>query len=281
MADVQWIKIATQIFDNRKIKQIEKMPEGDAIIVVWFKLLCLAGTCNKNGMIYLTDEIPYTEDMLAAEFRMEQRINVLKLALKIFEHFKMIEIIDDVFNISSWDKYQNIEGLEKIREQNRIRQARYKENQKLLQDNVTNNVIGNAEVTQSNATDKEIELDKDIDKEKNKKKDLLFFPNDEKLNQTFLDFIDMRKSIKAKMTDRAITLMINKINKLDAETAIKMLEQSIMNSWKDIYSLKEDKQTQPSKQQSKRNQFNQFPQREYTSQDFTETEKKLINRGFG
>jgi predicted phage replisome organizer len=59
MADVKWIKIATEVFDNRKIKQIERMPEGDAIIVVWFKLLCLAGTSNKNGMIFLTDEIPY------------------------------------------------------------------------------------------------------------------------------------------------------------------------------------------------------------------------------
>jgi predicted phage replisome organizer len=111
MADVQWIKIATQIFDNRKIKQIEKMPEGDAIIVVWFKLLCLAGTSNKNGMIFFTDEIPYTEEMLATEFGMEQqqRFNVLRLALNTFERFKMIEIIDNIFYISSWEKYQNID----------------------------------------------------------------------------------------------------------------------------------------------------------------------------
>ena len=42
-AEVKWIKITTDIFDNRKIKIIEKMPDGYAIIVAWVKLLCLAG----------------------------------------------------------------------------------------------------------------------------------------------------------------------------------------------------------------------------------------------
>jgi predicted phage replisome organizer len=88
------------------------MPEGDAIIVVWFKLLCLAGTSNKNGMIFFTDEIPYTEEMLATEFGMEQqqRFNVLRLALNTFERFKMIEIIDNIFYISSWEKIPEYTG---------------------------------------------------------------------------------------------------------------------------------------------------------------------------
>ena len=60
MADVKWIKIATDIFDNRKIKQIEAMPKGEAIIVIWIKLICLAGAINDGGRIYFTDDIPYT-----------------------------------------------------------------------------------------------------------------------------------------------------------------------------------------------------------------------------
>lgn len=67
-----------------------------------------------------------------------------------------------------------------------------------------------------------------------------YFPNDEKLNNVFLDFIDMRRKIKSPMTDRAITTMLNKLIKLDNETAIRMLEQSILNNWKDIYPLKEN-----------------------------------------
>lgn len=148
MADVKWIKIATEIFDNRKIKQIEKMPEGDAIIVVWFKLLCLAGNINDGGMIYFTKEMPYTEEMLSVEFN--RPIQTIRLAITTFERFGMIEVVDDVFYISSWDKYQNVEGLERIREQTRKRVAKYREN-KLIEDS---NATCNVTVTQGNATDK-------------------------------------------------------------------------------------------------------------------------------
>ena len=162
MADVKWIKVATKVFDNRKIRQIEKMPEGDTIIVIWFKLLCLAGNINDNGMIYFTEEMPYTDEMLATEFNRPTQI--IKLALNVFQKFKMIELIDDVLYISSWEKYQNIEGLEKIREQTKKRVAKHRELKALEECNVTSNVT----VTQGNATDIELELDidKDIDKDK-------------------------------------------------------------------------------------------------------------------
>ena len=82
MADVKWIKVATDIFDNRKIKQIEIMPEGDSIIVIWIKLLCLAGSINDRGQIYLTQEIPYTDQMLATQFG--RPLPIVKLALKVY-----------------------------------------------------------------------------------------------------------------------------------------------------------------------------------------------------
>lgn len=144
MAEVKWVKIVTDIFDNRKIKQIESLPEGDTIIVIWFKILCLAGTINDNGNIYITKEIPYTDETLATQFN--RPLKTIQLALHTFQTFGMVEIIDDVLKVSNWENYQNIEGLEKIREQNRLRQQRYRENQRLLDSNVT--------VTQHNALDK-------------------------------------------------------------------------------------------------------------------------------
>lgn len=68
MADVKWIKIAVDMFDNRKIKQIGSMPEGDSLLLMWVQLLCLAGNVNDGGFIYLTKEIPYTDEMLATQF---------------------------------------------------------------------------------------------------------------------------------------------------------------------------------------------------------------------
>ena len=162
MAEIKWIKIATDIFDNRKIKQIESMPEADALIVIWFKILCLAGNLNENGILIITKDIPYTDEMLATEFK--KPLNTVRLALSTFVKFGMIEINDNILSVTNWQKYQNVEGMEKIREKNRLRQKRWYDKQKALP-----NVSPNVSITQPNETeidiDKEIEIDIDIDKE--------------------------------------------------------------------------------------------------------------------
>lgn len=131
---VKWIKIAINIFDNRKIKQIEAMPDGDSLLVIWMKLLCLAGNVNDDGLIYLTSEIPYTEEMLANEFN--RPLQTIRLALNTFQAFGMVDVIDNIYHVSSWEKYQNVDGLAKIREQGRARVARHRERlkQKALED---------------------------------------------------------------------------------------------------------------------------------------------------
>lgn len=158
MAEVKWIKVSTDMFNtNRKIKQIELMPEGDTILVIWLKLMLLAGLVNDGGSIYITPEIPYTDEMLANELR--RPLTTVKLALSVFERFGMIRIVDDILQLSSWEKYQSIDGLEKIREQNRKRVAKHRENKRLEAGNVT----GNVTVTPGN--DIEEEGEEDLDKE--------------------------------------------------------------------------------------------------------------------
>ena len=174
MADVKWIKVSTDMFDSsRKIKQIEMMPEGDTILVIWLKLLLLAGNVNDGGAIYLTPEIPYTEEMLATELR--RPLNTVKMALTIFEKFGMIEIIDDILHLSAWEKYQNIDGLEKIREQTRARVAKSRERKRLEACNAT----CNATVTHGNAVEEE--RDKEKEKESHS-----FIPSREEAKQKYL-----------------------------------------------------------------------------------------------
>lgn len=156
MADITWIKLSTDIFNNRKIKMLEAMPDGDAIIVIWLKLLALAGTVNDNGAVYFTHNLPYTPSMLATEFA--RPVTTVELALKTFEMYGMISIIESIIYISNWEKYQNVDGMEKVREQTRLRVAKYREKQKLLSCNVTSNVT----VTQSNEVESEIEKDINI-----------------------------------------------------------------------------------------------------------------------
>lgn len=160
MANVKWIRIATDIFNNEKIRLIESMPEGDTIIVIWFKLLAIAGTVNDNGNVYFTKELPYTDQMLSTVFN--RPLTTIQLAIETFTRFGMIEIVNDIIHISNWEKYQNIEGLEKIREQTRVRVARHRETKKL-----ECNVTSNATVTQGNETDIDIDKEKDIDKDNN------------------------------------------------------------------------------------------------------------------
>jgi predicted phage replisome organizer len=157
VAEVKWIKLTTDMFDNRKIKHLRRLPEGNNIVLIWVMLLTMAGRCNASGMIFLTENIPYTPKMLADELDFEEI--TVQLALKVLEQLNMITTDQGFFAIAGWEEYQNIEGMEKIREQTRMRVAKHREKQKALQCNAT--------VTQGNATDIDIEEDKDIDKKNN------------------------------------------------------------------------------------------------------------------
>lgn len=159
MADVKWIKITTDMFDNRKIKHMRRLPEGNSIVLIWVMLLTMAGRCNSGGMIFLTENIPYTPKMLADELDFEE--STVQLALKALEQLNMIVTNQGFFTVAGWEEYQNIEGMDKIREQNRLRQAKFKAKQKALPGNVTGNVM----VTEGNATEEEKEEDKEKDKD--------------------------------------------------------------------------------------------------------------------
>ncbi len=129
MADVKWIKITTDIFDDEKILLIESLPDSYAIITVWFKLLCLAGKQNNSG-VFMMGRIAYTDKMLATIFRMKEAS--VTMALKVFEDFGMIEIVDGVITIPNWGKHQNLEQLEERRKYQREYQKEYRKKQKLL-----------------------------------------------------------------------------------------------------------------------------------------------------
>lgn len=155
MADVKWIKIVTDIFDNKKIKQIECLPDGDGIIVIWFKLLCLAGNTNDNGMVYFTKDIPYTEQMLAAQFN--RLLTLVQIALNTFQRFGMIDVVDDILYVSNWEKYQSVDRLREIREYNRLAQQKSREKKKLLQN------VNDVSMTSQHCHDTDIDKDKELD----------------------------------------------------------------------------------------------------------------------
>ena len=158
MADVKWIKITTDIFDDEKILLIESLPDSYAIITVWFKLLCLAGKQNNSGVFMMSNKIAYTDKMLATIFRMKE--STVTMALNVFSDFGMIEIVDGVITIPNWGKHQNLDQLESKKQYMRNYMKEYREKQKAL------TCKPNSKTNVSEA-DKDIEedIDKEIDKE--------------------------------------------------------------------------------------------------------------------
>jgi predicted phage replisome organizer len=206
--DISWIKLKTKMFDDEKIQLIEAMPEADAILVIWIKLLIQAGKTNSNGFILLAENIPYSTEMLSTIFR--RPLQIVKFALKVLSDMGMIEVSDNnILCITNWEKHQNVDGLDKIREQNRIRVAKYRENQK----NVT------LHVTQGNATDKELDLDKETEKKKKK----------EEPTHPLQIFISENLPTVSKLKDQLTVEQCEKIVNELPETIVKEVLESMEN----------------------------------------------------
>lgn len=144
MSEVKWIKLSVNVFDDEKFDAIKTLPDSNDMQLVWVKLLCLAGKCNESGLLMISNEIPYTDEMLAQRFGMD--IGVVQRALALFQSLEMIDLIDNVYMVSNWSKYQSLDDMERYKQQNRERQQRYRERQKELlleekeESNVTDNV---------------------------------------------------------------------------------------------------------------------------------------------
>jgi uncharacterized phage protein (TIGR02220 family)/predicted phage replisome organizer len=164
MADVKWIKITTDIFDDEKILLIESMPSADSIIVIWFKLLTFAGKQNNDGVFMMSNRIAYTDEMLASIFRRD--INTVRMALNAFVQFGMIEVIDNVITIPNWNKHQTLDAYEKKKARDRLYQAERRANQKALiqksSDTSTDDKTRASSDIVISDIDKEIDKDKEI-----------------------------------------------------------------------------------------------------------------------
>ena len=163
MADVKWIKITTDVFDDEKILMIESMPSADSIIVIWFKLLAFAGKQNNDGVFLMSNRIAYTDEMLASIFRRE--VNTVRLALKTFQEFGMIEIIDNVITIPNWNKHQTLDAYEKKKERDRIYQQTRRAAQKALIAKSSDKSSDSKKMQSSDVVVSEEDKEKDIDKE--------------------------------------------------------------------------------------------------------------------
>ena len=125
MAEISWIKLSVGLFDNRKVKRILALPRGNEILLFWIRLLCLGGRINRDGDLMFTKEQPFDAEGLAVECDLPT--SLIQEWLELFISFGMLREKNGVYRITGWEKYQNVEGMERVREQAKNRMKKYRE----------------------------------------------------------------------------------------------------------------------------------------------------------
>lgn len=287
MAEVKWIKIATDIFDDEKILLIEGLPDAYAIITVWFKLLCLAGKKNNGGVFLMNDKIPYTDKMLATIFRMNE--STVKLALNAFEQFKMIEIVEGIITIPNWNKHQTLDAYERKKERDRLYQEERRAKQRAL---IEKSSDKSSERTSDVAVS---DIDKEEDKEKDSNiyvpyKEIITYLNEKTGKKLRWDVKSNQKEIKARFNegytlDDFKTVIDKKYHEWGRKPTKEELQRGVndmriylrpktlFGSNFDVYLNQEQTEKVPAKPPVSRN-LNNFERRGY---DMDSLEEQLLN----
>ena len=275
MADVKWIKITTDIFDDEKILMIESMPSADGIIVVWFKLLAFAGKQNNNGVFLMSNRIAYTDEMLSAIFRRD--VKLIRLALDTFVSLGMIEIIDNVITIPNWNKHQTLDSYEKKKERDRLYQAERRANQRALIAQ-SSDTSSDGQTTQSSdvaISEEDKEREEDI-RIKNKEKEVKKKTSPKETNTTLFEriysdyilsdtlieklkqWMQYKTERKDEYAEQGLRTLLRRIENKYLEfgkqdrTICDLIDESMSNLWKGIIfdRLKAPVQTQTEKKGS-------------------------------
>lgn len=230
MADVKWIKITTDIFDDEKILIIESMPSADSIIVIWFKLLAFAGKQNNNGVFLMSNRIAYTEELLSAIFRRD--VKLIRLALDAFVSLGMIEIIDNVITIPNWNKHQTLDSYEKKKERDRLYQAERRANQRALIAQSSDKSSDSKTIQSSDVAISEEDIERDIE-EDNKKNNIKKKTSPKETNTTLFERIYLDYCLSENLISKLREWMKYKSERKDeyAEQGLRTLLRRIENKY--------------------------------------------------
>ena len=253
-----WIKLKTNFFDLPTIDWIMSQNNGCEYIVL-YQMLCLK-TANTDGkLVSQIGEmlIPYDVEKIARDTKYFSN-DTIRVALELFKSLGLIYVSDD--NTMTISNYYEMVGSE-TSSAKAMREWRKKKQLQIpsqCESQCDNNVTQEYRDKRLEIRDKSIEYrDKSVDinnkeKEEKEKREtyvsiLDSYTSNETLKSSLNDFIEMRKKMKG-FTTRAFKLALNKLDELsnNDEEKIKIVNQSVMNSWKSFYELKEETNKYPS-----------------------------------
>lgn len=252
-----WIKLHRKIMDSAVFDNPE-------VLKMWIWCLCKASHKGFEAMvgnqvvILQEGQFIFGRTKAASELQMSE--SKVYRYLKLLEKLKMLNNkTNNKFSLVTIEKWAFYQGDEEDFEQQIEQQMNNKRTTNEQQMNTYKNV-------------------KNVKKVKECKE--IIYSDSPELNEAIISFIDYRKSIKKPMSDRAITLLIGKLNKMSGSIneQIDILNQSILNGWQGIFPLKKESalvRTEQVPSYIKNNSFNNFPQRHY---DMDGIEKKLLNK---
>lgn len=246
-----WLKLKKDFFKRHDIKIVESMPNGKDYVLFYLKLL--VESVDHDGELRFNETIPYNEQMLSTITN--TNIDTVSNAMKLFRELGMVEILDD--QTIYMNEVSKMLGAETY-----WAQKKREERQKNKLSNQNTPQIGHCPTNvqdESNVSnqEKEKDIDKELEKEKDTKKSkkkkpanadftsvFSSYTSNEELIDALNAFVEMRKAIKKPPTERAMKLILNKLTKLSEsdDQKIKILEQSILRNWIDIYDLKDERQ---------------------------------------
>ena len=252
MSELSWVKLSLDLFDNRKIKYIRKLPEGNNIMIIWIYLLTLAGKCNSGGMIFLTEDIPLDENMLADLTDFD--VNIVRIALATFDKLNMIQWTgdnDEFIKVAGWSEYQSVDRLAEIKEQNCARQKKYREKQKEKAKELPDNGKETLSITSRNVTvteqnkNKEKELDIEEDKDIPPISPVEMMENIMKeysfgniLSEKLIEWVSYKDSRNESCQEYTIKCLLRRVDEelklYDEGVIIQLIDNSILNGWKNI-----------------------------------------------
>ena len=249
-----WIKLKTNFFDLPTIDWIMSQNNGCEYIVL-YQMLCLK-TANTDGkLVSQIGEmlIPYDIEKIARDTKYFSN-DTIRVALELFKSLGLIYVSDDnTMTISNYDEMVGCES--QWAEKKRLYRQKQKQIEGQLQGQIEDNVRQEYRDKRLEIRDKSIEYrDKSVDKEKEEKEKretyvsiLDSYTSNDSLKSSLNDFIEMRKKMKG-FTTRAFKLALNKLDELsnDDNEKIKIVNQSVMNSWKSFYELKDETNKYPS-----------------------------------
>ena len=261
-----WLKLKNDFFTNKKIKKLRKIAGGDTYTIIYLKMQLLS--IKDNGKLFFEN----VEDSFAEELALEldEDVENVKVTLiYLMRNGLLLEVNPEEFVLP-----ETIECIgSETNKAELMRKKRAKEKQ-IEGNNVTNMLPPVTKCYTEIEKDKEKEEDKEKDIKVEKKK--IYFDN-ENLNSIFEEFLQVRKKLKAVNSDRAIKTLINKLNKYNDDIKYQMIEKSIVNSWKDVYELKEEKSYQSNKGYVRQEVVPSWLNKEVTAEAITQEEQEELD----